>query len=118
MDPATLAKFVIEHTISEIIVGVVALLFAGFSFLVGFFFRSIRKDIKIVGKGVVELHKDQDKLEAKFEGRFDAIQKDIRENTKEVSNLIGQVSALWRMVDGAHARASDSVPRGNGSGHG
>lgn len=76
--------------------GIVTALFALFTFLVRHYFSSIRKDIKHLDKAVTKL-----------DARFDAMQKDMRENIKEISGLAAQTKALWRFIDGSHERASD-----------
>lgn len=47
----------------------------------------------------------------KFDGRFEAIQKDVRDNTIESAVTRQETSALWRAIDGSFNRASDARGR-------
>lgn len=49
---------------------------------------------------------------AKIEGQLDSLQKDIRANTTELAIATTELKAIWRYIDGANERASDTY---NGS---
>lgn len=91
-------KIVIE----QVLIGAATAFFALFTFLVRHYFASIRKDIHKFGEYV-----------AKVDGRVETLIASDRINVAAIAGLSAESRALWRMVDGAHNRASD-----NGSGHG
>jgi len=52
---------------------------------------------------------------ARLEGQLEALQMDIRQNTKEQAGMNSEMKAMWRFIDGAHERATDI---NGGSNHG
>lgn len=70
---------------------------------VGIFGYLVRHYLKSITDAVAAL-----RLEfAKRDGRLDALQKEIHTNTIQLAGLTSELRALWRIIDGAHLRASD-----------
>lgn len=89
MDLATL----LPQLIAPAITGALA-------FLVKSFLGQIAKDLAGLK---ADIHK--------LDGRFETIQKDVRDNTIEGAVMRQEVKAIWRAVDHSHRRASDANGR-------
>lgn len=91
-----------EEKITEYLIsGAFTLVIGAFAFLAKGLVSRIEKDLAKLGKEV-----------AKLDGKLDALQRDIRENTVQSAKLGSEVSAVWRFID-APKRASDN----NNGGH-
>lgn len=70
---------------------------AVFGYLLNSYFSRIHKEIEELKSAI-----------AKSEGRFEALQIELRNNTIEMVKLRSEVAALWRFIDNTYKRASDA----------
>jgi outer membrane murein-binding lipoprotein Lpp len=76
------------HLASAVVLGAVSV----FTFLVRFYFNRLHADVSALAESV-----------RKLEGRFDAVQNDVRANTTDVAVVRAvtekEFAAVWRAVD-------------------
>lgn len=76
---------------------VLTLMVGGIAYLVKHYLASFKKDLSHLSLAI-----------AKLEGKVDSLSNDVRENTVEMAVSRKEFEAVWRAIDGAYGRASDS----------
>lgn len=89
-----------KEIVQNLVAGAITLALGAFAWMARTIFSKIEHELSTLGKG-----------QAKLDGKLDSLQTEIRANTVSMTEARAELKAVWRFIDNAHERASDSNGR-------